>query len=131
MPVKELRVSWVVDADLLARFLAREHKAMHIDAMQSAVQETEFEVDVVDDVPRLTQTKRKRKVKLMSRVLMAIKDKGRVKSSEIGTIIAGLGYSIHSTPNAIDRMRKAKYLKKVATGLYIITAKGVEHAEAQ
>jgi len=133
MPVKELRVSWVVDTDLFARFLAREHKAMHIDAMQNAVQETEFVSDMEQEPLRLTHTKKARKRGGMAPLIlkaMAVAPKQRMNTKEIAGVLIAARYSELSMPNQLYTLKTNKLVRHLSTGLYVITAKGLEYVKA-
>lgn len=135
MPIQKLKVTWEVDMELFARFCAREHKAMHIDAVQSAVKETEFEVvnDPEDMLKigyagRESITKKRRGGDKVVLVHMAATKK-RMNTKEIRAILLRHNYSAKSVSNFIFEMKNEKYIKRVAYGLYAITAKGIAYVQ--
>lgn len=115
MPVRKLRVSFVVDVDLLAKLLASSHE--------------QLDIAVFGDEPGVSHTQGER-----HKALPAPKRVGTVvlKAIEQGEGIAGMraalekaGYSPDSLDSALSKLRHVdKLIERVKQGHYKLTKKG-------
>jgi hypothetical protein len=122
MPVRKLRVSFVVDVDLFAKLLASSHE--------------QLDIAVFGDEPSVTHTQGERHKALPTPtkgVNMIV-----LKAIAQGEIIAGMraalekaGYSPNSLDCALSKLRHVdKLITRVSQGTYKLTRKGQDHVNS-
>lgn len=123
MPTRKLRVSFVLDVEVLARILAH-HEQM--------------DIEVYGDEPQgVSHTKEEHKALppasgLVWEVVLRAIAQGATKSPDIRVALEKAGYSPKSLDSAIAKLRHdAKFIERVTWGVYKLTKKGQDYVNSQ
>lgn len=113
MPIKKLRVSFDIDADMFTRMLAAGHSDMNIQVFST-------------EDPRVTNTEPKQitsRLGMRKCILMQLHSERR-RLHEIRLAIVEAGYSVKSLNNCLALMIEDGLVRRAGYGIFAITAKG-------
>ena len=119
--IKKLKVSFDLDMEVFAKILALGHSDMHIEAYAPAVGEE----------PCVTHTAQiTHRGGMQTAILNALRHKGKVKTSELNSVLEAQGYSVKSLAGVIYTLKGKGLIRSGGYGLFVITKKGLAHVGA-